>query len=297
MRPVHTGTAWIESPWSRSSRAFAPWSIRIPLALSWWLVSKLSAYVLTYNEEAKVREALESVSWADEIVVLDSHSTDRTESICREYTDKVYQCDFEGFGKLRNHALGLLTHDWVLSIDADERATDELRKEIQAVLSQGPDADAFFVPRKNLFMGRWIRHCGWYPDYRQPQLFRKSRMRYREELVHEGFDLDGRAGYLKTHVLQYPFRDVNHYLIKMDRYSDLMARRMVQQGVHFRNHQLVTHPLYTFAKMYVARLGIVDGMPGLILAGLYAYYTFLKYARLWEMSRGRASLLSERSAL
>src|SRR5438128_10850810 len=103
MRPVHTGTAWIESPWSRSSRAFAPWSIRIPSALSWWLVSKLSAYGLTYNEEAKVREALESVSWADEIVVLDSHSTDRPQSMYREYTDQAHTCEIEGVEKLRNH--------------------------------------------------------------------------------------------------------------------------------------------------------------------------------------------------
>ena len=285
MRPVHTGTAWIESPWSRSSRAFAPWSIRIPSALSWWLVSKLSAYVLTYNEEAKVREALESVSWADEIVVLDSHSTDRTESICREYTDKVYQCDFEGFGKLRNHALGLLTHDWVLSIDADERATDELRKEIQAVLSQGPDADAFFVPRKNLFMGRWIRHCGWYPDYRQPQLFNRHRFRYREDLVHEGFELDGRVGYLRGHVLQYPFLNLEQYLQKMRRYSTLMAEQMALRERRFHVHQLVTHPLFSFFKMYGLRQGFRDGMPGLILSLLYAYYTFVKYAKLWERTK------------
>ena len=285
MRPVHTGTAWIESPWSRSSRAFAPWSIRIPSALSWWLVSKLSAYVLTYNEEAKVREALESVSWADEIVVLDSHSTDRTESICREYTDKVYQCDFEGFGKLRNHALGLLTHDWVLSIDADERATDELRKEIQAVLSQGPDADAFFVPRKNLFMGRWIRHCGWYPDYRQPQLFNRHRFRYREDLVHEGFELDGRVGYLRGHVLQYPFLNLEQYLQKMRRYSTLMAEQMALRERRFHVHQLVTHPLFSFFKMYGLRQGFRDGMPGLILSLFYAYYTFVKYAKLWERTK------------
>src|SRR5207247_706531 len=111
---------------------------------------------------------LQSLTRADDIVVLASHSTDRTEQICRQYTDKVYQCDFAGFGKLRNRALELVTHDWVLSIDADERVTDELREEIQRELASGPRADAFFVPRKNFFLGRWIRHCGWYPDYRQP---------------------------------------------------------------------------------------------------------------------------------
>ncbi len=115
-------------------------------------------------------------------------------------------------------------------------------------------------------------------------------MRYRDELVHEGFELHGKAGYLKEHVLQYPFRDIDHYLAKMDRYADLMATRMAQQGRRFRTHQLVTHPCFTFAKMYVGRAGFLDGMPGLILSGLYAYYTFIKYARFWELSRSPLSV-------
>src|SRR2546425_283807 len=163
-KPAPTGTAWTGLRWrpwrNRSPRR---WRARCPFR---WSMSKLSAYVHTFNEEGKIRGALESLTWADEIVVLDSHSTDRTEQICREYTDKVYQCDFACFGKLRNQALELVTHDWVLSIDADERVTDELREEIQRELASGPRADAFFVPRKNFFLGRWIRHCGWYPDYR-----------------------------------------------------------------------------------------------------------------------------------
>jgi hypothetical protein len=117
-------------------------------------------------------------------------------------------------------------------------------------------------------------------------LFRKDRMRYREDLVHEGFELDGRVGYLNSEVLQYPFRDLDQYLAKMDRYTDLMARRMVEGGRRFHAHQLVTHPCFTFAKMYLGRAGFLDGMPGLILSGLYAYYTFIKYAKLWELSRG-----------
>jgi glycosyltransferase involved in cell wall biosynthesis len=245
-------------------------------------VSKLSAYVLTFNEEEKIRDALASIAWADEIVVLDSHSTDRTLSICQEFTDKVYQCDFEGFGKLRNRALELVTHDWVFSLDADERATEELAEEVRNELARGPRAEAFFVPRKNLFLSRWIRYGGWYPDYRQPQLFNKHHFRYRDELVHEGFDLDGRVGYLHGHVLQVPFRDLGQFLRKMSRYSSLMAEQMVRRGRHFHVHQLVTHPLFTFFKMYAFRRGFLDGMPGFILALLYAYYSFVKYAKLWE---------------
>jgi glycosyltransferase involved in cell wall biosynthesis len=244
---------------------------------------------MAYNDEPNMRACLESVTWADELIVVDSHSTDGTERISREFTDKIYQHDFQGFGKLRNDAMAHATHEWIFSLDTDERATPEIRDEIRRVLAEGPACDAYFVPRQNYFLGRRIRHCGWYPDYRQPQLFRKNRMRYRDELVHEGFDLDGAIGYLKEHVLQYPFRDVDHYLAKMDRYSDLMADRMIEQGRRFRVHQLVTHPCFTFFKMYVGRAGFLDGMPGLILSGLYAYYTFIKYAKLWERSRGEGA--------
>jgi glycosyltransferase involved in cell wall biosynthesis len=248
-------------------------------------MSKLSVYVIAYNNESEIRACLESVRWADELIVVDSHSTDATEKISREFTDKVYQHDFRGFGKLRNEAVAHASHDWVFSLDTDERATPEIREEIRLLLERGPEADAYFAPRKNYFLGRWIRHCGWYPDYRQPQLFYKQRMRYREDLVHEGYELHGRVGHLREHVLQYPFRGIDHYLAKMDRYSDLMAQRMVQQGRRFHPHQLVTHPCFTFAKMYVGRAGFLDGMPGLILSGLYAYYTFIKYAKLWELAK------------
>src|SRR5207245_6210509 len=150
-RLAPTGIAWTGLRWTLwSNRSPRRWRARFP---SRWSMSKLSAYVLTFNEEAKIRDSLDSIKWVDEIVVLDSHSTDRTEQICREYTDKVYQCDFAGFGKLRNQALDLVTHDWVLSIDADERVTDELREEIQRELASGPRADAFFVPRTNFLLG------------------------------------------------------------------------------------------------------------------------------------------------
>ncbi len=248
-------------------------------------MSKLSVYVIAYNDEPNMQACLESVAgWGEELIVVDSHSTDRTAVISRAYTDKVYQVDFKGFGDLRNQAVAFTTHEWVFSLDSDERMTPELKDEIQLLLDRGPDKDAYFVPRKNYFLGRWIKHCGWYPDYRQPQLFRKSRFRYREELVHESFDCDGPVGFLKRPALQYPFRDIDHYVAKQDRYSDLMARRMVEQGRKFFFHQMLTRPLGSVFKMYVLRAGFLDGMPGLILSGLYAYYTFLKYAKFWESS-------------
>jgi len=178
----------------------------------------ISVYLLTYNEEANIRAALESVVWADEIVVVDSFSTDKTEQICREFTDLFFQYEFEGFGRLRNQAIDHTTHDWILSVDADERVSEELREEITMLVQRGPSADAFYVPRKSHFLGQWIRFGGWYPDYRQPQFFHRSRMRYREDMVHEGFEFmngaEGKLGYLQGHVFQYPFRTISQFLQK-----------------------------------------------------------------------------------
>jgi len=254
-------------------------------------VPKVSVYVIAYNDELNMRACLESVAgWGDELIVVDSHSTDRTAAISREFTDRVHQLDFHGFGRLRNEAVALTTHDWVFSLDSDERMTPELKEEIRLMLDRGPDADAYFVSRKNYFLGRWIKHCGWYPDYRQPQLFRKARFRYREELVHESFDCDGPVRFLQSPALQYPFRDIDHYVAKQDRYSDLMARRMAEQGRRFASHQLITHPLGACLKMYVQRACFLDGMPGLILSGLYGYYTFMKYAKFWELTKEKMSI-------
>ncbi len=246
---------------------------------------KVSAVVIAYNDEPNMRACLESLAWADELIVVDSHSTDATARISREFTDQVYQHEFSGFGKLRNDAVAHAAHDWVFSLDTDERATPELRDEIRRTLAQGPQADAYFVPRRNYFLGRWIRHCGWYPDYRQPQLFRKDRMRYTEDLVHETYELSGTIDYLKEHVDQYPFRNIDQYLMKMDRYSTLMAEEMATRQRRFHWHQLITHPAFTFVKMFILRQGFRDRKPGLILSGLYAYYTFVKYAKLWEYAK------------
>lgn len=246
---------------------------------------KVSAVVIAYNDASYLRACLETLAWVDELIVVDSYSTDETEAVGREFTDKVFQHEFKGFGRLRNDAVAHAMHDWVFSLDTDERTTPELVREVQQLLEGEPQAVAYYVPRRNFFLGKWIRYCGWYPDYRQPQLFRRSCMRYREEVVHEGVVVDGPIGYLREHVLQYPFRNIDHYLAKMDRYSDLMAKRMEEQGRTFSAHQLVTHPVYTFFKMYVLRKGILDGMQGLILSGLYAYYTAIKYAKLWERTR------------
>lgn len=244
-------------------------------------MAKLSVTIITYNEERQIREALETVKWADEIVVVDSYSTDRTVEICKEYGAKVLYKEFVGFGALKNLAVDSASHDWILNLDADERITEDLRWEIEKALAN-PRADGYRIPRKTYFLGQWIKHCGWYPDYKSLQLFNRRKGRYTEALVHERVELKGVEGYLKGHVLQYPFQNLHHFIEKQNRYSTLMAEEMVKREVQFRIHQFVSHPLFMFLKMFVIRQGFRDGKVGLILSGLYTYYTFLKYAKLWE---------------
>lgn len=249
--------------------------------------SKVSAVVIGFNDEPNIAECLETIRWADEIVFVDSFSTDNTASIAKKFTERVFQIPFNGFGKLRNEAVSLASYDWIFSLDTDERCTPELANEIRQVLKDEPEFVAYHVPRKNYFFGEWIRHCGWYPDYRQPQLFNRKKMRYRDDdIVHESFEADGAVGYLKEHVIQIPFRNTKQFLDKMERYSRLMAQRLADSGRGFHFHQLITHPAFMFFKMYILKLGFLDGLRGFILSGLYAYYTYIKYVRLWELKEG-----------
>lgn len=246
---------------------------------------KISVYIITYNEEEKIRDCLESVKWADEIIIVDSYSTDKTIEICKRYTDKIFQHEFVGFGKLRNIAVSYTSYDWVLSVDADERVTKQLRNEIEEKAATIPEADAYFIPRKSHFLNYWVRHCGWYPDYRQPQFFNKHKMKYREELVHEGFIVSGKVSYLRNHILQYPFLTLSEFFRKMDRYSSLWAKEMMERGKKFRFYQIFTHPVWTFLNMFIIKKGFLDGRIGLVVSLLYAYYTLIKYLKLWELAK------------
>jgi glycosyltransferase involved in cell wall biosynthesis len=244
----------------------------------------LTAYTLTLNEARQIRQTLEGVKWADEILVMDSFSTDGTVEIARDCGARVLQEAFCGFGTLRNHALAAATNDWIFSLDADERCTPELAAEIQRELA-APAFDAYHVPRKSHFLGRWMRHSGWYPDYRQPQLFDRRRFRYNDEAVHESYTLDGRLGYLRQHVLQYPWDTLEIATAKLQRYSTLMAERYAGQGRRPSLAKMLFSPAGMFVRMYLVQQGFRDGRHGLVLATLYAYYTFLKYAKLWERNR------------
>jgi glycosyltransferase involved in cell wall biosynthesis len=249
-------------------------------------VAKVTAYIIAFNEAGKIEEALQSVAWADEIIVADSHSTDRTAEIARRYTDRVIQIDFHGFGKLRNDAITHATHQWIFSLDADERCTPEVRDEIRKIINTADAADAYLVPRRNLFMGRWIRFSGWYPNYRQPQLFRNGKMHYTEDQVHEGYVLDGKLGRFRNAIWQIPFRDLSQMMQKMDRYSTLGAQKL--QEKNRRGSMLVAflHGLWAFVRMYIIRLGFFDGWPGFVIALSTFEGTFYRYAKLTEAQRG-----------
>lgn len=241
--------------------------------------AKLSVYIIAYNEADKIAAAVQSVAWADEVLVLDSYSTDDTAKIAAEMGATVKQLPFTTFGKLRNEAIAACSHDWVFSLDADERCTPAAHAEIVRLLAQ-PDADAYYVPRRNWFMGRWINHCGWYPDYRQPQLFRKTALVFddREE-VHESFSVQGKVGYFKAAIIQVPFQNLEQLVHKMQRYSSLGARKLERKGKRVSMGGALGHGLWAFFRIYVLKRGFLDGWAGFVLALGNFEGTFYRYAK------------------
>lgn len=248
----------------------------------------LSVAIITYNEEDNIGDALESVKWADEIVVIDSFSTDRTQEICRQYTDKIYSVEWSGFAEQKNRAVSLTRYPWVLVLDADERVTDALRDEILSIVKNtGSDKrlmDGYYIPRKNYFSGRWIRHGGWWPDY-SLRLFRRDKGLFERREVHEIIKINGKVGYLKNPLEHYTYKNIEDYLKRMDNYSTLAAKELFKNGRRANIIDITLRPLFTFCRMFFLRSGILDGVYGVILAVLYSLYTFSKYSKLWEMQK------------
>lgn len=244
--------------------------------------ASLSVVMICYNEEENIREALESVRFSDEIVVVDSGSTDRTVAICREYTDRIVFQPWLGFSEQKNRALSHATHDWVFVLDADERVPPPLQKELLSLLEGPPPLLGYSVPRKNFFRGHWIRYGGWYPDHTL-RFFNRRKGRFADRAVHERVEVNGPTGTLKNPIDHYTYRDLSDYMMRMQRYSSLAAEEMRKEGRKFRRTDLWLRPPITFLKMYLLRQGFRDQLDGLILSGLYACYTFAKYAKLAEM--------------
>ncbi len=246
----------------------------------------ISAYIMTFNEAEKIADAINSVRWADEVVVVDSFSTDGTDAIARELGARVEQVAFRSFGQIRNAAIAACRHDWIFSLDADERCTDAAAAEIQAAVAS-PKADAYFVPRRNWYLGRWVMHSGWYPDYRQPQLFRRGAIRFDEQAeVHEEYTIDGTIGYLTKDIVQFPFKDIEQMIHKMQRYSTLGAEKCDRQGRRGGILKGLLHGVWGFFRLYVLKLGFLDGRAGFIIALGNFEGTFYRYAKLAAKQRG-----------
>lgn len=250
--------------------------------------SKISVYIISFNEVHKIGPAIKSVQWADEIIVADSNSSDGTIELAESLGAKVVQIPFDGFGKLRNQALEHCQYPWIFSLDSDERCTPEARDEILSILDSDQTAsDIYFVPRRNFFLGRWIQYSGFYPDYRQPQLFRKGKMEYLLEEVHEGFNptAGARISYLKQPIWQIPFRNLQEFQHKANRYSTLSAQKLAGRGKDCSLGMAFLHAVASFCKFYVAKRGFLDGWPGLVIALGNFEGTFYKYAKLYELRR------------
>jgi glycosyltransferase involved in cell wall biosynthesis len=245
-------------------------------------MQKISAYILAYNEAEKIAAAVSSVLWADEIVVADSGSTDRTVEIAASLGAQVVQIPFQGFGDLRNQAVAECRHEWIFSLDSDERCTAAVRDEILSLLAAGVGHDAYLVPRRNYIMGRWIKGSGWYPNFRQPQLFRKGAMRYTNEVVHEGYELlTGKPlGQLQNAIMQFPFRNLEEIIRKMDRYSTLGARKLAAKRVSMGS--ALGHGVWAFIKHYIFKRGFKDGWAGFVIALGNFEGTFYRYAKRYE---------------
>jgi glycosyltransferase involved in cell wall biosynthesis len=246
-------------------------------------MQKISVYIIAYNEAEKIAQAVSSVLWADEIVVADSGSSDGTAEIALRLGARVVQIPFCGFGDLRNQAVQSCSHDWIFSLDSDERCTAQVRDEILALLQTEPKHQAYFVPRQNYFMGRWIKGSGWYPNFRQPQLFNRQAMRYSPDPVHERYILGVgvTAGVLVHPIWQLPFRNFEEVMRKANRYSSLGAEKLASKRVTMSG--ALAHACWAFIKHYIFKRGFLDGWAGFVIAFGNFEGTFYRYAKRLEM--------------
>ena len=246
---------------------------------------KISVTVRTFNEESNIRDCLESVGWADEIIVVDAQSTDATVAIAREYTDKVIVRPWAGHIATSQFATDQAANLWVFSIDADERVSPLLRDEILALDLDATPHDAFDMPRLHYFMRRWIKHSGWYPDC-NIRLFRKDRCHWGGYAPHDKIQVPGTLGRLKGDLFHYIYRDLSHFAATKNSYSTLTAED------HFRNGRRATlihftlRPLWSFFSRYALRLGVLDGLPGFVICVMEAHCVFMKYVKLWALQNG-----------
>ena len=245
---------------------------------------KLSVAIITYNEERNIERALKSVDFADEIIVVDSFSDDMTEEICSRYSVKFSKREFKGHIDQKNHALSLAENSWVLSIDADEEVTAGLKAEIVAILKADITKDGYKMPRRAYYLGRWIKHSGWYPDY-NIRLVDKSKAEWIGIDPHDKLSVAGEVGKLGGDLLHYPYNDLSHHFCTIDKYTSTAASRLYDKGRRASVIDFTIRPIFTFLKKYILKLGILDGLAGLVIAVTTAFYTFSKYLKLYTIQK------------
>lgn len=242
----------------------------------------ISTVIITFNEERNLARCLDSVKdVADEIIIVDSFSTDNTAGIAAGYNARVIQNEFAGYSQQKNFATEQANYDWILSLDADETLSPELIKSILEI-KKGPQFSAYQVPRLTNYCGKWIRHCGWYPD-KQTRLYNRTQGRWEEKRVHEFWRLDDNTqqiGLLKGDILHYSFSTINEHLNKIEKYSELAARESVENGKSATLLKIYFSPKWHFINEYIFQLGFLDGFYGYTICRLSVYSTFLKYSKI-----------------
>lgn len=244
---------------------------------------KLSGTIVTLNEERNIARAMESMRCCDEILVVDSGSTDRTRTIANGLGARVIEQPWLGYAQQKNHAASHASFDWILSLDADEVLSESLEAEIWKLKNDGPNQPAYNMPRMAQYMGRWIKHSGWYPD-RKVRLYDRRAARWTGEYVHESVAVDGAVGQFDSGILHFTCDSLSEHLRTMDRYTTLAARELMAHGRDASMGHLIFSPPWTFVRTYVFQSGFRDGFPGFTIAWMAALYTFLKYAKARELA-------------
>jgi glycosyltransferase involved in cell wall biosynthesis len=246
------------------------------------IVPKLSVTIITLNEADHVEAAIDSAAWADEIVLVDSGSTDGTPGLARAKGATVLSRQWSGYVDQKNYAASVATHDWIFSLDADERVSPALARELRELLAGDPPLHGYRVPRVTFHLGRWMRTTDFYPDL-QTRLYDRRAARWRGRYVHESVAVDGAVGRLHHELEHYSYRNLRDHLDRINQYTTLAARQMHEAGRRAGAVDLLVHPPAAFFRNYVLRRGMLDGIPGLLLSTINAYSVFLKFAKLWEL--------------
>jgi glycosyltransferase involved in cell wall biosynthesis len=250
------------------------------------MAMKISAAIITYNEERNIARVIESLRCCDEILVLDSGSNDRTVEIATKLGARVVEAYWRGYAAQKNIAAELASHDWILALDADESLSEALEAEIWQIKKAGPQFDAYTMPRLAQYLGRWILHSGWYPD-RKVRLFNRRKAKWVGPYVHESVQVQGRIGHLESNILHFTCSSLSEHLKSLDRYTTLAAEGLVAGGENVTLNRILFDPLWTFFRTYILKLGFLDGLEGLTIAYMAAFYNFAKYAKARYMKPGR----------